>query len=288
MQQNLAKTKKTTRKIIGYILVLIGILLPLYGFTSISFIQWTARSDYESFIKEQQERSQQDLVAEENESKKYNEGLGKEVPAIVDPFEAEGYKAVYNVDIDKDAVFAYLRIPSLQIERPIYLDATNEHLSKGVAQIDGTALPIGGLGTRSVIAGHRGYYSDTIFLYLAEIKEGDSVFVDRAGQSLEYRVVGREIIKPSEWEKLKPDANKDLLTLLTCDPFAPPRPDRLLIHCERVIDEQSTEDIADLKSETNNSSLVKMSYYGIYGITIIGWLLFIFVLFKFIKFLRKH
>lgn len=275
------------RKVLGYILIIIGIALPLYGFTSMSLSQWSSKSEYENFKKEQEKRPETELKNEGKEAEEYNNKVNQSVTTIVDPFEAEKYDAVYNLSSDKDAIFAYLRIPSLEIERPIYLGASQKHLAMGVAQIDGTSLPIGGIGNRSVIAGHRGFYKDTMFLYLAELKDRDKVYIDRAGKTLEYEVVGREIIKPSEWEKLQAVKDKDLLTLLTCDPFAPPRPNRLLIHCERVAEKIVLKNEDEPKS-TEKSALVTASYYSIYAITIIGWFAFIIILIKLIKFMSKR
>lgn len=54
------------------------------------------------------------------------------------------------------------------------------------------------------------------------------------------------IIGPSDWDKLGPREDLDVLTLLTCHPFGPPRPDRLLVNCERVLPE----------AEENSGSIV--------------------------------
>ena len=108
------------------------------------------------------------------------------------------------------------------------------NLAKGVAHIMGTDMPGLSPGLRPVIAGHRGYYQSTFFIYLDELAEGDSVFVEWKDKALEYKVYDQEIIEPWEVEKLAPIEGRKLLTLLTCNPMRPPRRQRLLVNCELV------------------------------------------------------
>ena len=129
--------------------------------------------------------------------------------------------------------FAYLSIPKLDKYLPLYLDATLEHISKGVAQVAGTAIPVGGKGTRSAIAGHRGWWGDTMFLYVDELESGDYIYIERANETMRYVVSDKEIIGPYDWAKLAPRGDLDMITLLTCSPFLPPRPDRLLVNAVR-------------------------------------------------------
>lgn len=49
-----------------------------------------------------------------------------------------------------------LSIPKMDLELPIYLGATAEHLASGAAQLSQTSMPIGGENTNCVLAGHGG------------------------------------------------------------------------------------------------------------------------------------
>lgn len=264
---------KKSRIIFGYILVLVGILMPLVAFTSMSYREISADSNYNDF------KDKNVNMTKAIDS--YNKEITKNDSNIIDPFENEEYEASYNIEgLEKDEVFAYLIIPKLDIKKPIYLDASYEHLDWGVAQIEGTSLPLGGKSTRSVIAGHRGWWGDLMFYNVDELENGDKIFIDGRTGLLEYSVVGKEIITPNEWEKILPIENKDMITLLTCHPKRPPRPQRLLINAERVVKEEPVvkEDVKEYKSSSN----LKLA---IYVITIIGWISFIVVGFKFIKYL---
>lgn len=176
--------------------------------------------------------------------KTYNEKVGKSEENIIDPFQNEDYKGFYNIDgLKEDDVFAYLIIPKLDMKKPIYLDASYKHLNMGVAQVEGTSLPLGGKSTRSVIAGHRGWWGDLMFYNIDKLEVGDEILIDGRTGLLKYRVSGQEIIDPSDWESILPIKGKDMITLLSCHPKRPPRPKRLLVNAERVVDEKPVEKI---------------------------------------------
>lgn len=89
----------------------------------------------------------------------YNNSLGKTTFKMSDPFvqDAEVNKEPLNF-INKDGIFGTISIPKINEELPIYLGASQKNLSRGVGQIEGTSLPIGGKDTHTVLAGHRGYH----------------------------------------------------------------------------------------------------------------------------------
>lgn len=264
-----------TRVLIGYLFILLGIFMPLLAFTSMSYREIVADKKYAAF-KKKDESLTDDL-------KKYNEKVTKGDANIIDPFSNEDYKGYYDIKgIDKDQVFAYLIIPKLDMKKPIYLDATYKHLDLGVAQVEGTSLPLGGKSTRSVIAGHRGWWGDLMFYNVEKLEAGDDIFIDGRSGLLKYKVTGEEIIDPSDWEKVLPIEGKDMITLLTCHPKRPPRPKRLLINAERVV-EKKPEPVEKVKEERQVSYLK----YGIYGVTLVGWLAFIITFFKMIGYARE-
>lgn len=273
---------------VGYIFMIIGILLPLYAFTNLSFTNLKAKAEYETFIKKQKNITIEEQNNLEKSIEEYNKNLQGE--GIVDPFSNREYKTVYDFKKDDpDGIFAYIRIPAIEVYEPIRLDASYEHLAKGVAHIDKTALPVGGIGNRSVIAGHRGWYQGVKFLNVGELKKGDDIFIEYSGKTLNYKVSDTEIIKPYEWEKLAPFKDRDVLTLLTCDPITPPSPYRLLINCDRVETVKSETGNIKTKNETRIVVNKKVKYINIaiYSITILLYILLIFLIFKFVKLLFK-
>lgn len=267
--------KAKSRVIIGYIFILLGIFLPLLAFTSMSYREIMADKKYASF-KAKDSQVTDDLID-------YNKKVVKGESNIIDPFDNEEYQGAHDIKgIDKDEVFAYLIIPKLDMKKPIYLDATYDHLDWGVAQVEGTSLPLGGMSTRSVIAGHRGWWGDLMFYNVDKLEVGDEILIDGRTGLLEYRVTGTDIISPSDWESILPVAGKDMVTLLTCHPKRPPRPKRLLINAERV--EEKKDEVKPIVEDKTEVNYLK---YGVYGITIIGWLAMVLVFIRMVGYIRS-
>lgn len=267
--------KAKSRVIIGYIFILLGIFLPLLAFTSMSYRELMADKKYASF-KAKDSQVTDDLID-------YNKEVVKGKSNIIDPFDNEEYQGAHDIKgIDKDEVFAYLIIPKLDMKKPIYLDATYDHLDWGVAQVEGTSLPLGGMSTRSVIAGHRGWWGDLMFYNVDKLEVGDEILIDGRTGLLEYRVTGTDIISPSDWESILPVAGKDMVTLLTCHPKRPPRPKRLLINAERVEEKK-----ADVKPVIEDKTKVSYLKYVIYGITLVGWIAMVLVFIRMVGYIRS-
>ena len=268
--------KAKSRVIIGYIFILLGIFLPLLAFTSMSYREIMADKNYASF-KAKDSQVTDDLID-------YNKEVVKGESNIIDPFDNEEYEGAHDIKgIDKDEVFAYLIIPKLDMKKPIYLDATYDHLDWGVAQVEGTSLPLGGMSTRSVIAGHRGWWGDLMFYNVDKLEVGDEILIDGRTGLLEYRVTGTDIISPSDWESILPVAGKDMVTLLTCHPKRPPRPKRLLINAERVEEKK-----IEVKPVVEDKTEVNYLKYGIYGITLIGWIAMVLVFIRMVGYIRSY
>lgn len=134
-------------------------------------------------------------------------------------------------------IFGVISIPSLDIEMPVYLGASYQHMAGGAAHLTQTSLPIGGSNTNCVIAGHRGWRGASFFLYLTDLKEGDEVLVTNLWENLRYRVVEIQIIDPKDIDAILIQEGRELLTLLTCYRVASGEKLRYLVFCERTFEE---------------------------------------------------
>lgn len=275
-------TKLTKISLLGYILILAGLLfitIPL-GKRSLNDLSYDKR--LEEFEKKESQRDQNEIAKEDEAANKYNDLVRNSDTSILDPFTTDENKNTYNYFKNSDEVFAYLVIPKLGKNLPIYLDASLYHISIGVAQVEGTSIPVGGKGTRSVIAGHRDWWGDDMFLFIDELVEGDDVYVKRAGKTLHYKVSDKEVIGPYDRDRLEKRENEDILTLLTCHPFYPPRPDRLLVNCVRYNPEENTSENKTVEKvvEAKPAKTAKNIY--LIG-SILGALCFVLVLIRLIK-----
>ena len=132
-----------------------------------------------------------------------------------------------------DEIFGVLSIPAIDLEMPIYLGATEQHMANGAAHLSQTSLPIGGMDTNCVIAGHRGYSGASYFRYLDKLHVGDTVYVTNFWETLTYRVSEIRIIDPSDVDEILIQPGRELLTLLTCHPYAYGGRQRYVVYCER-------------------------------------------------------
>lgn len=165
-----------------------------------------------------------------------NKSLFENKTGLHDPFTngyiREVYEGCTEALVEGD-FFASLEIPRLDLTIPIYLGANDEILSRGVGQVEGSSLPIGGLNTHTVLAAHRGMGTKEMFRNIDVLEEGDNFYIHTVNGILNYEVYRKEVILPYETETLEIEAGKDLATLITCHPYRA-NSHRLLIHGERV------------------------------------------------------
>ena len=144
---------------------------------------------------------------------------------------------LFSVSGQAGDVFGVLSIPKLEMEMPLYLGATDKHMADGAAQLGQTSIPIGGENTNAVIAGHRGYNGAPYFRYVPELQIGDSVDITNLWGTMHYKVVETRIIQPNDIDAIKIQPGRDLITLLTCHPYASGGRQRFLVICERMEEE---------------------------------------------------
>ena len=133
----------------------------------------------------------------------------------------------------EDGVFGTVCIPKLGVTLPIYLGASEENMAKGAAHLSQTSLPIGGANTNCVLAGHCGFNGADYFLYLSTLTEGDEVILTTLWSEDHYRVSGVAVIAPDDIASVMIQPGRELLTLLTCHPYASGGKYRFLAICEK-------------------------------------------------------
>ena len=134
----------------------------------------------------------------------------------------------------EDDIIGVLEIPAMDLTMPVYLGASDEHLALGAAVLGSTSAPIGGDNTNCVIAGHRGWRGADYFRHIDRLQVGDTVQLTNLWETLTYTVTDIQVIQPHEAEKIKIQPNRDLLTLLTCHPYASGGRQRYVVVCERT------------------------------------------------------
>lgn len=182
------------------------------------------------------EMEQEKLDEAWQEAVEYNENLAGD--PVHDPFVmGSGYVLPDNyedvLNINGDGVMGYVEIPKIDVYLPIYHGTSEEVLEEGAGHLEMTALPIGGENRHPVISAHRGLPSAELFTRLDEMETGDEFYIHVLDETLAYEVDQIEVILPEELSLLQPEEDRDLLTLLTCTPYAV-NTHRLLVRGTRV------------------------------------------------------
>lgn len=135
-----------------------------------------------------------------------------------------------------------LRIPTINVDLPIYHGTSDETLAKGVGHLEGTSLPVGGASQHSVLTAHRGLPEATLFNDLHKVQIGERFTIEVFGEVLTYQVIETQTVWPHETQTLIPRYGEDLVTLVTCTPLGI-NSHRYLVTGERVTPTPS-EDVA--------------------------------------------
>ncbi|MSS77426.1 class C sortase [Anaerococcus sp. WCA-380-WT-2B] len=280
------KDSKKNKKIFGYIIILLGLIILAFPIAKRFYSDIENKMVYEKVLKSQAEEDKEILDEVEKRAIAYNETIKDSDISMTDPFEVGDFGSKSILD-NPDDIFAYIEIPKLGKVIPIYLDASYDHIAWGLGQVSGSSIPVGGESTRSVLAGHRGWWGDTMLLYADDLVNGDLIYIKRADRTLTYKVFSKEVIGPFDWESLRIEKGEDIITLLTCHPFFWPRPNRLLVNARRVEDEKNpTENQKTEKIEVSEN--VKITNYIYVGFMIIDFILIIFVVSRIIKLIKNR
>ncbi len=140
------------------------------------------------------------------------------------------------IDPSGDGVMGVLEIPKIGVRLAIYHGTDEDVLEKGIGHMEGTALPVGGLGTHCGLSGHRGLPSARLLSDLDQMEVGDLFYIVVLGELLVYQVDQVNVVLPHELEYMDADPLMDLVTLVTCTPYAV-NSHRLLVRGSRVAPE---------------------------------------------------
>lgn len=120
------------------------------------------------------------------------------------------------LDVDGTGVMARIRIPLIGVDLTVAHGASDETLAHGAGHLHGSSLPVGGVGSRTVITGHSNYGESSLFTRLDELSEGDPFYLDVLGETLAYRVTDIRRVGPEDTDVLRIVSDRDLATLVTC------------------------------------------------------------------------
>lgn len=223
------KKRKTT--IIMTLFFFIGLLTLLYPTLSNYYnekMQVKTIYNYENILNE---TDKIDFDKLKSDAQEYNEKLASLKEPLLTYDTLTNYKELLNVN--NDGMIGYITIDKIKVELPIYHGTSNEVLNSSVGHLEGSSLPIGGLGTHSVLSAHRGLPSSKLFTDLDKLDIGDTFKITALDETLTYEIDKITIVKPSDRSELKINSDEDYITLLTCTPYGI-NTHRLLVRGKRI------------------------------------------------------
>ena len=225
---------RRTSLVLAALLAVVGVCVMLWPVFTGHRLQADTDAAVQEFLAEhdEPEQSYPELLADLQD---YNRQLYAEKQRDLTSLEAceEPAASLLAYGID-DEIIGVLEIPAMDLTMPVYLGASDEHLALGAAVLGSTSAPIGGNNTNCVIAGHRGWRGADYFRHIDKLAVGDTVKLTNLWETLTYTVMDIQIIQPHEIEKIKIQQGRDLLTLLTCHPYASGGKQRYVVYCERT------------------------------------------------------
>ena len=223
MKSKKKKKKVTIKDIIRLIVLLVAFSVLLYP-TFSSYLNEKNGSKVVSYYDEESvklSKAEKEQMLED--ARAYNKEMLGNID-LIDPFSQEDveidarYESLLNVD--GSGMMGYIRIPKINVELPIYHGTSEAVLQAGVGHFWGTSLPVGGESTHTVLTGHRGLPTKTLFTNMDKLEVGDIFYIKVLDETLAYQIDQILTVLPEETDGLSIEPGKDYATLVTCTPFA--------------------------------------------------------------------
>lgn len=191
----------------------------------------------------------------------YNRSL---IPGAAEAYSQEGLLAASadydsQLDVAGNGIMGYVEIPKIRVNLPIYHGTENDSLERGIGHLLGSSLPVGGESTHSILSGHSGMATQTMFTDLEQLDIGDVFYLHVLDDVLAYQVTEINTVLPSDTSLLGIWEGEDCCTLVTCTPYGV-NTHRLLVTGSRIPYEKA-EQIAEQTETESGSGSHWMQYY---------------------------
>lgn len=170
----------------------------------------------------------------------------------------EGYDELLN--IQSDGLMAYLSIPKISVDLPVYHGTEEDILNIGIGHLIGSSLPVGGENTHSVLTGHSGMSGQKLLSDLDMLEIGDVFYLRVLNETLAYKVDRIDTVLPEDISLLRIEEGKDSCTLVTCTPYGV-NSHRLLVRGERIPYEEATV----IEEETAQETVISSTWVQMYA-----------------------
>lgn len=250
------KRKMTIKDIIRLLVLVVAFAVLLYPTVSSYVNEKNGSKVVSNYDAESVRLSNAEKEKMLEDARAYNKEMLSNID-LIDPFSQgetsidERYESLLNMD--GSGMMGYIRIPKIKVEIPIYHGTSESVLQAGVGHFWGTSLPVGGESTHTVLTGHRGLPTKTLFTNMDKLVKGDVFYIKVLDETLAYKVDQILTVLPEETEALSIVPGKDYATLVTCTPYAI-NTHRLLVRGHRIPYEEA------VKIEKNTSTGIELSF----------------------------
>lgn len=250
------KRKMTVKNIIRLLVLVVAFAVLLYPTVSSYVNEKNGSKVVSNYDAESVRLSNAEKEKMLEDARAYNKEMLSNID-LIDPFSQgetnidERYESLLNMD--GSGMMGYIRIPKIKVEIPIYHGTSESVLQAGVGHFWGTSLPVGGESTHTVLTGHRGLPTKTLFTNMDKLVEGDVFYIKVLDETLAYKVDQILTVLPEETEALSIVPGQDYATLVTCTPYAI-NTHRLLVRGHRIPYEEA------VKIEKNTSTGIELSF----------------------------
>ncbi|MBQ2604647.1 MAG: class C sortase [Acutalibacteraceae bacterium] len=239
------KSKKKynkTKSVVSIIGFLVCTALLVYPLVSDRWNKYRDEQIIERYIDEVNNGDPSFYENELQKASQYNEKLAllkKHMVTSLSRETSEEYESI--LDATGTGIMCYIEIPKIGLTEPVYHYSSDESLEKGIGHIHGSSLPIGGKNTFCILTGHRGLPSQKLFTDLDRMEKGDMFYIHILGHTLAYKVCEIKVVLPNDVGDLVLEEDRDIVTLVTCDPYGV-NTHRMLVFGERTeFDETNVE-----------------------------------------------
>lgn len=243
------------------VLIGLGVILMGYPWFGNWLYQYHVASSANVYEQYASESGTSEITKQLETARRYNQELINSRVMLTEPYcdislpEDILYGDV--LDPTKNGIMCFVEIPKINVSLPVYHGTSEEVLKKGVGHMEGSALPIGGVGNRPFLLAHTGMNTSRMFSDLTGLSEGDLFYIWVLNLCLTYRVCEIQTLLPEEADELYPDEERDLMTLVTCTPYGV-NSHRLIVTGERISDaEVEKVDVPMQTADWNGSAWMR-------------------------------
>ena len=203
------------------LLLVLGVIVLCYPFMGSVYTQIQQTIEVESHNAKVRQMDEERKREMQKSMEEYNKILAEDEASreVEDPFSEEQGSEAGNKLSFEDSIIGTIKIPTIDVNLPIYKDTSEKFLLKGVGYLNGTSFPSGGESTHCALTGHSAIPTAKLFTDLEKLNIDDVFYIMVLDEVHAYRIDQIKVVLPSDTSVLKIEPGKDYTSLITCTPY---------------------------------------------------------------------